>query len=647
MARDKGIGNADLDWDGEAETPNAPRSVFFDDIYFSGDGPAEAAHIFLNGNGLPARFQDAQRFSIGELGFGTGLNFLVAWQAWRAATKPASAQFHFLSVEAYPLSPDDMTRAHGGWPALSALSARLRDALPPPAPGFHRIEIEDGVTLTLFYGDVADGLSRAEADIDAWFLDGFAPSKNPAMWTPELFSGAARLSSPDATIATFTVAGAVRRAMKGAGFAVEKRAGFGRKREMLTGRLADRTAAAVRAPWFDTRKAARLGQGASVAIIGAGIAGASLAHALRRAGFQPVIYEAAAPAGGASGNPAGLIMPRLDAGDTPAGRFHAGAYLYAVNLLNSAQEQSGRQFFHACGVLHHALTAREQQRQEKLRGANILPPDWMQRHEDGLFFPQAGVVDPQAFVSALIGDTPVRKAMVARLEKEKDGWRAECADGAAERHDAVVIANGLEALRFRQTRSLPFAGSAGQVDYFPNLPAPDHAHAFGPYAAPAPPFSGKGGGLVIGATYSPIIAGEAPDTLAEATQSNINAVRRKLPGLVGEAMPDQSSPRASVRCTTPDRMAVAGPVPDWGFYGGAYDGLRHGRKQPYPAGAGLEGLFILSGLGSRGMVTAPLAAAMIVSEMAGAPAPVGAGVAEALHPARFFIRDLKRAKTVK
>lgn len=310
------IAHARLDWN-----EGAPRSAAFGDIYFSGDGAAETAHVFLDGNGLPARFAQSARFAIGEFGFGSGLNFLMAWDLWRRTPKPEGARLHFFSIEAFPLHQEDMARAHAAWPRLADLSARLRALLPPTVAGTHVLPVAPDVTLILAYGDANLAVARAEGGVDAWFFDGFSPARNPEMWGEVLFAEAARLSNPGATFATFTVAGGVRRAIAAAGFAVEKRPGYGRKKEMLAGRIETPRKASPRAPWFTNADPQRLAPGARVAIIGGGIAGASLAYAARRAGLDPVIIEADAPAAGASGNPAGLIMPRLDLGDTPASRF--------------------------------------------------------------------------------------------------------------------------------------------------------------------------------------------------------------------------------------------------------------------------------------------------------------------------------------
>ncbi len=629
-----------LDWGAPDTDRPAPRSVVFDDIYFSEDGLAETAHVFLAANTLPQRFEAARSFAIGELGFGTGLNFLAAWDLWRRTKKLDGARLHFLSVEAFPLDREDLCKAHRAWPELADLSQQLITAYPPPHRGFHHLTFDDGVTLTLYLGDALGGLAHAEANIDAWFFDGFAPDRNPAMWSPEIFTEVARLSMPGASFGTFTVAGAVRRALTAAGFTPEKRPGFGRKREMLAGRLKQPSDnKTIRPAWFNTRPVSPLNTTARIAIIGAGIAGASLAYALNTHGLSPIVYEAEAPASGASGNLAGLIMPRLDVDTTPTAHYFAHAYLHTIRLLNKLQHDAPTPLFNACGVRLCAAYDHDKARHEKRLAMAALPEGWIEQAGEDLHFPQAGVVDPPAFVRALLGVTPLRRAKIIRLNNQDGQWRTEDADGNHELFDVVIIANGLDALSFTQVSALPLAGALGQIEWFPEAQTPKAAVAFGPYTAPAPQ-----GGLVIGATYAPIAIGRSPAFSHEATQTNIDAMRAKFPELGAALSPESAQPRASIRCTTPDRSPIAGPVPDWAFYADAYDGLRHGLTQPYKDGQSQDGLYILTGLGSRGLVSAPLAAAMMAAEIAGAPAPVEAGVAEALHPARFFIRDLKKAK---
>ena len=217
--------HAELEWrDG-----GVPVSVRFDDPYFSLDnGLAETRHVFLGGNDLPFRFRDG--FAIAELGFGTGLNFLTTWAAWRAAE--VSGRFHFTSFEAYPMAPADMALAHAAFPELAPLAQALVGTL--GADG--RATFEDAILLVLA-GDVRETLPNWQGQADAWFLDGFSPAKNPEMWGPGLMAEVARHTRPNGTAATYTAAGVVRRGVEAAGFDVTRVPGFGRKRHMTRAML--------------------------------------------------------------------------------------------------------------------------------------------------------------------------------------------------------------------------------------------------------------------------------------------------------------------------------------------------------------------------------------------------------------------------
>lgn len=617
-----------LDWEGDA-----PRDRVSGDVFFSDEGLSESRHVFLGGNDLAVRFDRATLFTIGEIGFGAGLNMLAAWALWRAAPRAAAARLHLFSVERTPFALMDLERAHAAWPSLAPFAARLRALLPPPVPGTHRLALDRDVALTLVLGEAARALATAEARVDAWFLDGFAPAKNPDAWTPDLFAELARLSAPDATSATFTVAGVVRRGLEEAGFAVEKRAGYGRKREMLAGRLVRPDARRVRAPWFDPSTKSPVASQRRpfrVAVVGGGVAGASVADAARAAGLAPTIFDPAGLAAGASGNAAGLVMPRLDLGDTPAARFFLEAFLHAERRLSALGD-----VFTPTGILLGAVDADGRDRLRRLADAALLPPGHLRAEGDGLLLGRAGVVDPAAFVAALAGDAPLVRERVGRLGRADGGVTLHTDESAHGPFDAVVLAAGVDTLRFVEARGLPLTAVAGQIDWFPEAAAPARAHAAGAYAAPAPR-----GGLVIGATYDRAAAGALASL--SATERNLDAVRAFAPDLVRALDAASSRPRAAFRCQTPDRLPVAGPLPDVGFYGGEYDGLRTGLVRDYPRAERLPGVYVLAGLGSRGLVTAPLLAEMIVSEMVGAPSPVAADIAEAVHPARFFIRSLKR-----
>lgn len=627
-----GIETAKVDW-----AANAPRSIFFDDIYYSPDAAAESRHVFIAGNDLERRFCGRLDFAIGELGFGTGLNMLVAADLWRRTPKPRAARLHLVSFEKHPLTRGDLARALSAFPDHAALAEALMRAYPPPVDGLHRIRLADDVALTLALGEAAAMLPRLEATIDAWFLDGFAPSRNPDLWSPAIFAGMARLSAPGATAATFTVAGEVRRALTAAGFTVEKRAGYGRKKEMLAARLVEKPpAAARRAPWFAREPMKRAAPGARIAIIGGGVAGASLARELLRGGLHPVIIDPKGIGAGASGNPAGLIMPRLDLGEGPAARFFRAAFLYACATIAELERESGEKILNPCGVF---VALDDPFRRARLLETGIWPTGWIEARPGGVFLPRAGVIDPPLYCALLArgADLIARRAMA--IEDEGDAVVVRFDDGARGTFDQVVIAAAAGSSRFREARTLPLSTVMGQVDEFPGSPAPACAMTAGCYAAPSPQ-----GGLIIGATYERADDAQAAATSAAATIENIRAACDLIPDIAGTLDAASSLPRAAMRCQTPDRLPIAGRAPDMDHYAAFYDGLRHGRRCDYPIGRAVERRFLLTGLGSRGLVAAPLAAAMIAADMTGAPSPVEREIAEALHPARFFVRDLKRGR---
>lgn len=207
-----------------------PVSARFDDPYFSLDnGLAETRYVFLDGNGLPQRFSPG--FHIAELGFGTGLNLLAAWQAWRVAG--VSGPLRYTGFEAYPLAPDDLARALSAFPDVAPLAEPLIAAW---ARGATRLEADD-LLAEVHLGDARQTVPAWDGQADAWFLDGFAPAKNPELWDPSLLKTVAARTRPGGTAATYTAAGAVRRGLAEAGFDLERRPGFGRKRHMTVAHL--------------------------------------------------------------------------------------------------------------------------------------------------------------------------------------------------------------------------------------------------------------------------------------------------------------------------------------------------------------------------------------------------------------------------
>ncbi|MDE2289192.1 MAG: bifunctional tRNA (5-methylaminomethyl-2-thiouridine)(34)-methyltransferase MnmD/FAD-dependent 5-carboxymethylaminomethyl-2-thiouridine(34) oxidoreductase MnmC [Burkholderiales bacterium] len=662
-----------------------PYSPLFDDVYHSTDGGlGQAAHVFLGGNDLPARWQERTRFTIVETGFGLGLNFLATWAAWRAhvAALPALAaapQLHFVSVEKHPFTPDDLRRAyqhlslHPEWAPLAPLIDALCTAWPLPLPGLHRLSLGDGLSLTVAFGDLLEWLPKLRVGADAFYLDGFSPAKNPAMWSPPVFKALARMARTDATVATYTAAGLVRRGLLDAGFEVGKRPGYGRKRDMLAGRFAPRWRVRRHEP-----PAVAAWPERHALVIGAGLAGCALACNLTANGWRVTLLERRdAPAREASGNPAGVFHPQLSRDDNVLARLTRAGYLHALahwqalekhyplrwsrtGLLQLADDDAAS---HALPGLLDALGyppayVRAVDRQEAARLAG------MPVAQGGLWFGQGGWIDPASLCRAQLmaaGDaaTLVTGAAVTRLERCDTAWHALDAEGTTLAQAPVaILANAGQAGQLLQPYlargDLPLKSVRGQLTGLPpgELAALRAVVCGDGYVAPPAAMDGC---ALTGATYD---FDDHDDTVRVADhQRNLDRLaallpdwagreRLRHPAHTGDAGPHLDG-RVAFRCTTTDRLPVAGAIPDIAAIqagilanDGAYTGA-HLADLPR-----LPGLFGVFALGSRGLVWASLCAALVTSQLEGNPWPVEAALADAIDPARALLGALRRGRKV-
>lgn len=621
----------ELEW---SEDGASLRAAAFDDVYFSKDGGlAEAEAVFLTGTGLPEAFKNRDRFALCELGFGTGLNILALWRAWKKSRSP-HAQLHISTIESFPLAKADAARVLLQFSEVSELAKKLIERWPVRAYAPQRIWLpEDGLSLTIFTGDAETVLAGHSGSFDAWFLDGFAPARNPTMWSPGLFRQIARLSAPGARAATFTVAGDVRRGLEAVGFAVEKKPGFGKKRERLE-------AIFHRAP---SPAAFDAGEGAGapriypyaacnpkrVAILGAGIAGASIAQALTRRGVEAVVLEAARQLGaGASGNPAGLVMPRLDRGGALSEVFLA-SYLHAV------AEYEALGVLDACGVEQRAQNDADEALADLLNDPP-LPADWFSPLPSGAaLHARAGTVRPQAAIARMLeGARLILESPVQRLDRDGEGWIVRAPDGRALlKADAVVLACGAALTQFEPASFLPIALSHGQIEWGKGAP-PEHALTRGSYVAPFE------GGVLFGATFD---KHGSPSVDIEPRARNLAALTALAPEVARTVDESSLHSRASDRATTPDRAPIAGLLPDAERWLAQYADLAHGRavstNAPPPAH---EGIYVIGGLGARGLTLAPLLGEVLAGEMCNEPGLLSQLARDAIHPARFLHRALKR-----
>lgn len=683
---------ATLRWDEQGQ----PLSQRFDDVYFSRhNGLEETRHTFLKQNRLAERFSFlnteplyARRFVIGETGFGTGLNFLAAWQLWREQAPP-DAHLHFISVDKFPLARTDLERALALWPELAPLAQALVAQYPPTVgPGFHRRHFDHGrVSLTLIFDDASRALGQLRASehpdfvgaglkVNAWFLDGFAPAKNADMWTEPLFSTLSHLSAPGTTAATFTAAGVVKRGLRDHGFELKKVSGFGRKREMLTARFIGRdepVAALYRfhgkppLPWSVPNPSSRLPASTprTALVIGAGLAGCHTARALAERGWQVTVLDRrAGPAQEASGNPQGLLYAKLSPKNSPLARF---------NLLSLSYAQAYyRAYWDAgvgapCGVLQMATTSKDQALQQTIARRFAQAPELVQGltatqasdvagiplHQHALYFPNAGWLAPRRLCEALLDHPAITlrpNSPVSRLERRAEQWWAfkteeEGPEGETlARASVAVLANAHAARHLCQDLDLPLKAIRGQISQLPaNVKSRSLRVALcgDGYLAPA-----ADDYHCLGATFN--LGDTNPEPTLRDHRANLEQLSQFGPDIATlflDEEPDTMSGRVAFRCATPDYLPLVGPVPDIDAFLQDYAPLRKDARLNLPvAGQYRPGLYLNLGHGSRGLCYTPLSAELLAAHVTGEPMPLDNTLVQALHPARFIIRDLMRNK---
>jgi tRNA 5-methylaminomethyl-2-thiouridine biosynthesis bifunctional protein len=570
-----------------------PYSAAYGDVYHSaGGGPAQARHVFLAGNDLPMRWRGRERFVILETGFGAGLNFLATWRAWREDAVRCR-RLHFVSVEKHPFTVSDLRRIHQNYPELKREAAALHAAWPPLVSGAHRLEL-DGVVLTLFFGDAAL-LRDLRLAADAIYLDGFSPAKNPDMWSHALMRFVSRLCAPEATLATWSVAASVRDALQATGFVLEKRAGFGDKREMLVGK-------------YQKQGQTTISRERHAAVVGAGLAGAAVCERLCARGWEVELYERhAGPAQEASGNPAGTFHPIVTPDDSVFARLTRAGYLHCLQRWKALDGMR----WDPCGVLQLARNEKEARSQELATAG--LPPDYAQsvsaeeatRHAGvplaapGVWFPGAGWVQPGSLVRAQLD------ACAARLRRRFSTELSRMPDAPV-----VILANSSEAPKLTAVPDLRLRRVRGQLTYL----RPDAFHA--------PRVVVLRGGMVLPPVDGVCMVGASYDIEDDDRElredSHAGNLERLAQIMAVDFNPDILGGRVGFRAVTPDRLPVAGKIRD-----GAYGAFAYG---------------------SRGLLWAALAAEIIASELDGEPLPVEGALLKALHPERFRRRAESRAR---
>ena len=626
-----------------------PYNRDYGDIYHQADGFAESQYVFIDGIGAPGCWADKQRFVIAEIGFGTGLNFLATWARWRQ-TAPARARLHYVAVEKAPLSAKIIRQCHAKRQILTPLVDALCRHNLAASPGFHRFWLDHSrVSLTLLLGEAAAVLGAFEAGtgVDAWYLDGFAPKRNPRAWDSTLFAEIARLCSPGSKLATFSAAKTVCDGLSKVGFEVQKRPGFGHKRDMITARFTGQGPHAK-----STEKWSRLplGRPASgpVAVIGGGVAGAAMVAALTRRGVKADLYERRSMmAAEATAVPAGLVAPPPNLGRTAAEAFQIAAFRYQIDTVRPFDENSPRGIvFWPEDIPQERRLARLVTDQGPVKG---LFECFEGDSQAGIWAPLAGSLAGDALASRLCDglDVQTQKSLL-RLQPMSPGWQLIFADGSTGEAETVVLANAGAAADLPQTDWLPLHLVRGQMTAIKGAALAKlsgHGHIGDGYLTAV-----MAGQRYLGATFDHqgFRADQWPQAVV--TSDHMRVLGKSPFGLEGAALKDLGAVVggwAGLRAFSQDRSALVGPVPEKQAFLHAFDRLRHGDPRahyphipPY-----LARLYVLAGLGARGLTMAPLAAELLAAQITGEPWPVPRPQAESLAPVRFLARALMRGTT--
>lgn len=652
------VGRIERDGDG------VPRSPDFGDLYHPRQGAlAQARHVFLAGNDLPARWRGRERFVILETGFGLGNNFLAAWNAWQDDADRCR-QLHFISIEARPLARDEMADLprEGG---LAPLAAQLAAAWPALTCNLHRLSFDAGrVQLLLAFGEVSAWLPQIAASVDAFFLDGFAPAKNPQMWEPRLFKAMARIAAPGATAATWSVARPVRDGLRAAGFELRIAAGSGGKRQITVARYAPRFTPkpSARAQATAITPASREAAPEPVVIVGGGLAGCAAAWALAEQGRSSLLFERRAGiACEGSGNPAGLFHGVVHRQDGRHARFHRAAAFEAQRAVATAIAEHGIRGS-ASGLLRivpPASSARELQATLDRLG---LPADYVRAVSPAeasalagvaigaaaWYFPQGGWVDPRGLAHSFLARAAERVDVrcgieVAAIRRAGARWNLLDASGGVLASAAtIVLANAGAVMDLLGAGRWPLERSRGQISGAPEARWPNAGSLRLPLAGSGYLLPALDGKVWFGATAQ--AQDDDPGVRAEDHRDNVG----RLSGLIVDPPAidiDSLAGRTAFRWSSADRLPLIGAVPisaigpALGLEGEAAASPRPDQPRFAPRA---PGLFVFAALGSRGIAGSALGAQLLASSVTGAPLPVEADLLDAVDPARFASRAFRR-----
>ena len=705
QAKNNIIKHAQLNWSDQSE----PYSTMFDDIYFNNNqGHCESQYVFFDGNHLAHRWVNfkQKQFCIVETGFGSGLNFLNSAQQFinfkkNNIEKPLQ-RLHFISFEKYPLTSNDIQLSLKKLPQFSNLLESLVVQYPMPLLGCHRLFFDGGnIILDLWFGDIneqIDNLSNTHNGIaDAWYLDGFNPSTNPDMWHLALFKKMVALSNPQATLATFTAAGFVRRALNESGFIMQKRKGYGKKREMLVGYIPEANPIDNHVAFSTGTTRATPNQADDIAIIGGGIAGLCSALALAKRDHKVTVYCAESTLGtGASGNLQGALYPLLNGQHDALGQLFSNAYQFALNFYHEVNQH--HPFSHQFnGLIQLAYDSSSTKKLQKIKEAG-LPEQlvhWIDTNSTNqlagleidhpaLYYPRAGWLSPRQLINSLAQllaeydnvtihcNHHIEQISYNQHANDNEQWilkrkRTSISKNALPentldisvqttpeqsqtenvtentdtfKHQTLVIAAGFDSLNFQQCRAVPLSAARGQVSHIdstPELTALKRTLCHEGYLTPE-----IAAQHCMGATFKR----HDSDTAYRETEQTDN--HQKLKKCITDktwvdniVLNDQA--HTAIRCTTRDHFPYVGELSDYDSLKKSYE---MNESATYPI-ASLPNAYLLTGLGSRGLCSAPLLAEILASKINKESLPVANYIDEKMKIPRQWLSYISKNKPLK
>ncbi len=619
MSHSSKLQTAELDWE-IVDDIEIPISKQFGDVYFSKDnGLLETRHVFLNGNDLTERLSqlhDYQYFCVGETGFGTGLNILTLWQLWQQVRLDNHSHLHVVSVEKFPLNKADLIRALNVWTELKPLAEKLIQQYPLPIAGCHRLSFpEERFSIDLWLGDAQDifpTIPKTQT-VNAWFLDGFAPSCNPDMWQANVLDHMVRLSDFGTTFASFSVAGIIKRGLKQHGIQISRPRGFGHKREMLKAIWLDTSQTETQSQDSETTIAAppksETSKQRKIAIIGAGIAGLSSAWAFAQRGHQVTIYEQNEPLSGASGNPLALLNPKLCPIEQAHEHLMTLSWQHALNFYPQFKAFRPIQVQQIALKNADELSGLVEQYPENVLTANTTLECFPETEFPSLTLHQAGAVSPHQLRDEILQHANIRieKVKISRLESTDSQvtlWQDQQIIAITD-HAIVCCAKQSAELFENYPVLKPIRGQVSWVENSQRPLALDQAYSYGGYCMQLDTAQ-----LILGASFYP--NRDDAEVLTEDHVHNYELIHNVFPKYAqGLPSVDTWQGRASVRAQSLDYLPLVGKIQNFGQ------------------------IYTFAGLGSKGFLFAPLCSEILAALILGELCPVPQSLLDKLNPQRF------------